>query len=361
MGDTRPGCYGFAMNSSEGATALLNGPRGRRLCLALVDGARLSYLGAFHRNDDEPALRSLARELEAAISATDLTAISSTTDELALLGALSQSVDAAKYWQEPDDEDRFLSHPEIYNLLEPVAQSVADSPAAQWWSTGVDIDGQQHTEWVDGHGGGAPPLSGSREELAGWRLATDEDEERSKTRPEDPSASFSGNWWSTPIPSRLICTTRGLPGLGAVNLVLTEDSFGWTRARCWPIRPNRPVTIFEIWTQDDWVDLVGRYPLNVSRSRRHDWWKATGLASAWLIPDWVAVASDYDAVHLTVNGYLTTAGRALPVVDSCHTVLAGWDPDQTIWLTDSLTGSGAPTEWHVDQAGHVRVIAGPST
>ncbi|MEO7124431.1 MAG: hypothetical protein ABI400_15220 [Lacisediminihabitans sp.] len=60
------------------------------------------------------------------------------------------------------------------------------------------------------------------------------------------------------------------------------------------------------------------------------------------------MASDYDAVHLTVLGYLTTAGRALPVRDS-HTVLAGWNPDETYWLTDVLAESGAPSEWRRDE------------
>jgi len=46
-------------------------------------------------------------------------------------------------------------------------------------------------------------------------------------------------------------------------------------------------------------------------SRRHDWWRVTGSAGAWMIPDWVAVAADYDAVHLTVGGYLTTAEPCL--------------------------------------------------
>ena len=348
------------MSWSEGTTALLNGPRGRRLCLALIGAARLPRSRPLFRRDSEPDLGSLAADLEAAVSATDLTAISSITDELALLGALSQSVRAAMYWQEPDDEDRILSRPEIYDLLEPVARSVSGSPAARWWSTGVHLTGQQYTEAVNGPRSGPPPLSGSREQLDNWRLAAEEDEKRSKTRPEDLSAMYSGSWWSTPFPSRLVCTTRGLPGLGAVELVLAEDSSEPRETRCWPLQPNLPARILDLRTPEDWVDLVARYPLDVSRSRRHDWWRTTGTASAWLIPDWVAVALDYDAIHLTVHGYLTTAGRALPVLDAC-TVLAGWNPDQTFWLTDILTQSGAPTEWSIKQDGHGGMIARPAT
>ena len=71
--------------------------------------------------------------------------------------------------------------------------------------------------------------------------------------------------------------------------------------------------------------LAGRYPVEVSKSRRHDWWRATGWAGRWFIPGFAAAAADYDAVHLSIAGYLTTAGRALSVNDG-RTVRAGWDP-----------------------------------
>jgi hypothetical protein len=90
--------------------------------------------------------------------------------------------------------------------------------------------------------------------------------------------------------------------------------------------------------------MVGRYPVDVSKSRRHDWWRVTGWAGRWLIPDFGGVAADYDAVHLSIAGYLTTAGRALSV-DDARTVLAGWDPDQTFWLTEVLTSAGPPNSW----------------
>jgi hypothetical protein len=93
---------------------------------------------------------------------------------------------------------------------------------------------------------------------------------------------------------------------------------------------------------------VDRYPLDVTGSRRHDWWRVTGWAGRWLIPDYAAAAADWDAVHLSVAGYLTTAGIALPVGDGARTMLAGWDPDATGWLADVLTGTGALEDWRAD-------------
>jgi hypothetical protein len=51
------------------------------------------------------------------------------------------------------------------------------------------------------------------------------------------------------------------------------------------------------------------------------------------MPRWPAVARDWDGVHLSVAGYLATAGRALPV-GAARTLLGGWNPDETYWLAD---------------------------
>lgn len=85
----------------------------------------------------------------------------------------------------------------------------------------------------------------------------------------------------------------------------------------------------------------------MSASRRHDWYRTTGRAGAWCIPDWAAVAQDWDAVHVSVAGYLTTATRALDLADgTTATMLAGWNPDQTWWLTDAVTTTTAqPEHW----------------
>ena len=139
-------------------------------------------------------------------------------------------------------------------------------------------------------------------------------------------------------------TRRALDGLGSVGLVLEEDGFGELEARVIPVTARSGIRVFEILTPDDWVALVTRYPLDVSLSRRHDWWRITDLDGAWFIPDWQAAAEDFDVVHLSVTGYLRIAGRAL-AAGSARTVLAGWNPDESFWLTDALETGSAPTDW----------------
>jgi hypothetical protein len=322
---------------------LLAGPRGRRLCWCLLDpgdqGAwSLAWAGAVH---GDPA--TLARALAACAASTDLDAAVTHADQVCLLAALAELVDDAQYWGEPDAIDSALSAQAARDALLPVAGAVTVAPAAQWWPSLIAISSQQYVEWPDEYGG-PPVLAGTAAELATWRTATVEDELSARKRPEDPSASWSGHWWSAPVPSLLPSTTRSLPGLGAVGLALEEDGFGQRRARCWPVEPRPGAQIFEITGPEDWTSLVRRYPIDVSRSRRHDWWRATGWAGKWLIPDFAAAAADYDGIHLSVTGYLATAGRALDVNDG-RTVMAGWDPDQTFWLTDTLTSSEPATDW----------------
>ncbi|GAA1124967.1 hypothetical protein GCM10009670_15550 [Citricoccus alkalitolerans] len=47
-----------------------------------------------------------------------------------------------------------------------------------------------------------------------------------------------------------------------------------------------------------------------------------------------------DAVHMTAMAYLSSANRALHVNTDISTVIAGWNSDTTIWLTD------AAREWY---------------
>ncbi len=72
-----------------------------------------------------------------------------------------------------------------------------------------------------------------------------------------------------------------------------------------PVEASRP-------DRSDVVRWSVTHPLDVTRSRDQYWPDVTGGHKPWFIPDWLAVSRDYDAVHLSVLAYLSTAGRALP-------------------------------------------------
>jgi hypothetical protein len=336
-----------------GATAedILSGPRGRQICWELIDADRdaeawtVAWL-AFHRGN----LADHLTELVAVVEMTDLAAVTATASEVALLPALAMTTQLAAYWQEPDPSDLALEHEVVREALLPLARAVSEAPAAAWWATPMAPVSQHRTEWP-GVDDDPRPLSGAAGKLADWRANTLEHERSAATLPQDPAASYSGHWWSAPCLAQLADTSRAVPGIGAVGLVLVEDSHGWAEAWCRPVTQTRDAAVYEITGPQSWAELVERYPLDVSKSRRHDWWRVSGWAGRWLAPDFTAVASDYDAIHLTALGYLTTAGLALPAGDA-RTILAGWAPDATYWLADVLEYSGPATHWR-------RVDCGP--
>lgn len=313
------------------ADALLAGPRGRSLCVNLLDD-RLTAPGGQVR----PA---------ADLSGTPL-------DGSALLAGLVAAVDVSSYWRKPDAEDQGFADEGARGALRPVAEAVAAAaaglPDVRWWTEPIDSSRQRYTQFLDRDPSPEPLLTGAAEFTAAWLADTRDDEQSAGDRPEDPAAQYGGQWWSTPTPSRLLVTTRGLPALGAVGLALVEDGLGWQSARCWPVAPQDGARVYEIGGPGQWADLVDRYPLDVSKAHRHDWWQATGWAGRWLIPDYAAVADDWDAVHVSVAGYLTTAGIAIPAAGGARTMLAGWDPDATWWLNDVLSFTSPSEDWRED-------------
>ena len=272
-----------------------------------------------------------------------------------LLDALVASVDEARYWQPPDDADVLLADPEVAALLAPVAEAVAQAPAASWWAEGLCRSDQHVVGWPWEGETVQPSVTGARSGLLQWRTGTlAADEEAAQDQPIDPAEAPSGAWWSTPVFASVPVSARARPGVAAdraapVGLLLVEDATLWETARSWPVDVPDGARVHEIDGPAAWVALVERFPLDVSSLRRGVWWEASARDDGWAIPDWAAVAEAFDAVHLTVDGYLSTAGRALPVeLDGrpTRTLLGGWDPDATWWLTEILPPLGRLTDWH---------------
>ena len=338
---------------------LLGGPRGRRFCLGVLTATQPEIWTLAARAAQYPQDQGLSSELAGALRSPASVSGAESAGGEALLAGLTEAVDAARYWQQPDETDALLAQPAIRWALGPVAHALANSLAA-WWGPGfLDRDRQCFVQWTDERIGQPPDPRGAAIKLADWKAAALADERQSAKRPKNPAANWGGWWWSTPRPSELLTTTRSMPELGATGLLLVEDGLGWKRATVWPLVTRPDSRVYEIDGPAAWTWLAARYPMDVSLSKRHDWWRTTGIAGPWLVPDWSAVAADYDGVHLTLWGYLTTAGLALAARPSAgpsvavleRTVLAGWDPDETYWLNDVLTPGAAPSDWRGDGSG----------
>ena len=256
--------------------------------------------------------------------------------------------DSARYWQEADGSDVLAATDELDAPLRRIAEHVAASAHAAWWSEPVAEDSQWQVEWDDAppHVIMADPVTWLRterdliveEELVAWR-----------ERPTRVTADWSGAWWSCP-PPELPSTARALVDGSPSGLWCVEDSLGWKAADAGRLRAPAGLRICEIDSAEAWADLCARYPIEVTAQRRHDWYRATGRDGAWVIPDWASVADEYDAVHLQVQAYLSPAGTAIPVAERTATVIAGWGPDQTSWFTPNVRYLDETARWTLDES-----------
>lgn len=350
------------------AGGLVGTVRGRRLCYELAQrtdngdevrramsslahqvheqrgdlGRSVSYLFAENAGRSArqvPATRSLAAALSNAASAM-------TWRPSDLLAALSDTVTSAMYWQPPHAEDVVLARTRISTALLPIAEVVLGEPSARWWSTPLDRDAQIHTRFEPAPVTD-PPLGTAAERLDRWRDEI-EDQERTtaRHRARHPLSLTGGRWWVTPALAGLDITTRALAEAGSASLWLTEDEMGWESANLVTCTVDPAARVLEIDGPGAWASLVATYPLYVTASRAPNWWGAVDAREGdWLIPEWSAVAADYDGVHVTVQAWLMTSGQTVAVGPRASTTLAGWDPDATWWLTDGPRPADAGHRW----------------
>lgn len=308
---------------------LLAGPRGRRLLLDLLLDDRETW---------RPELESLsARDLAARLAPLPLPRLT----EGSLIRALSVRVGQALYWQPQEPFETVLAAPPVVDALRHVAADVASSPLTDWWWSTMSSSQAQVT-WADDDAPPAPVLGHPAAALQDDVVLRTQMEDAASTTPfpDAPADDASGAWWSTP--SRCVPTSsRRLSDGSPVGLWCEEDGDGAVRAVVRGVHVPDDTHVLEIRSPEDWADLCRRHPLVVTRSVRHDWFCTTGRDGAWVMPDWAAVAADgVDGVHLPVASYLALAGRAIEVDDGVASVVAGWNPDETFWLS-GLTPAGS--------------------
>jgi hypothetical protein len=165
----------------------------------------------------------------------------------------------------------------------------------------------------------------------------------------------SSQWWSVPLSPDTLVTARAHRG-SSLLLLAAEDDLGRTQAVVHDVVAPPGLRVFEVDGAEDWRRLVERAPLDVTVSRRSTWGTATG-SGPLLLPDWSALADEFDVVHLTVDGYLDAAGVFIPVLGG-RTLIAGFDPDAALWLAPRPEVSGSAlvhrvdAHWPVDGPGH---------
>lgn len=378
----------MAVDFAARAAGLVAGPRGRALCAAAIGldshvllrtlGVPLSAstrkLIAWGDHDQPgrppPGGAELDRRatdgsggvvavIDRRLADFDLAALGETRNEVALLGPLS---DAVSCWAFTDDEvQAAVVLGDGAEALVPVAEALARAPGAAWWWDPAPAEGHRWVAWSY-QPPGPPPLGRTAEGLRTWHDNDTSAEARAAEMvpfpPTGTGPRYSGMWWSAPRAAGILGTTRAVGELPAAALALSEDEGGYEAAEIWDIGVDPSVEVYEVDSPEAWWALVDTWPREVTLSRRHDWWRWTGSGGPWLLPDWTQVAEHYDGVHLSVAAHLQASYRALPVSRGANTCIAGWDPDETIWLRDACRS--ATLVAHLEEGFVARILPQPA-
>jgi hypothetical protein len=224
--------------------------------------------------------------------------------------------------------------------LVPVAEMLLSCPAARSWWRPLVRDDQRILAFeaeaflgkdLRGAIADATTLHKSRNAA---NLRTAADEER-RQRDEAKGTRYGAYWWSTPslvLRSVSVGPFEGVPTIELLDFIDSGSMSG--RATVTGFGTDPTASIYEVKGAGDWASLVERYPMDATGTHDGEWRYWGGVRGPWLLPDWDKVSRDYAGIHVTIGGYLTSSGRALSVGDS-YTMLAGWVPDGTQWLTDA--------------------------
>ena len=139
------------------------------------------------------------------------------------------------------------------------------------------------------------------------------------------------------------------------DLILAWELFPGPITR-WRLPVRTDVRLWTVDDPSDWVRLVESYP-KVAPGE-HLGWELPGpnqdLAAIGelcavenqhaaraapvrhVLPDWGAVARDYDGVYLSWSGFLTVEGLVCDLSDGGVTMLRYWGSERTLWLRDTF-------------------------
>jgi hypothetical protein len=167
-------------------------------------------------------------------------------------------------------------------------------------------------------------------------------------------------WWNDESPSepgRVVATmTAPFPEIHDQLFAFSDE--GIDRLSRWELPVRDGARVFEINRPADWLTLVERYPQMIEGGDSFAWHlpghpqseypqdelrrleeishghAARTHASPVYLLDNVAAASDYDGIHLTWAGVLTTEAFISDVPGGGVTMLVLWERERTCWFND---------------------------
>ena len=193
-----------------------------------------------------------------------------------------------------------------------LAREILAYPDTAWWFSPMDTENQI---WVS------------------------EDRNPPSEQPGEPAwihSDIRQDMWAF-VTSTYIEDTASM--LAAVDLQICDVGYGYGNGYAgppyavWGMKAAPEARVFEVDSPHAWHELCMKYTRRM-RFPLHDYDLLdldTLDVHSYLEPDWAKVRKDWDAVHLTLGGLLTSHQVAVES-DAGWTYQYGWDTEQTWWL-----------------------------
>ena len=256
----------------------------------------------------------------------------------------------------PDDEALWVLTALAADELEPVAETLIASDAASRWWNEVDRGDQRLLQWnTEAAFMGADLRGVVHDAMVAARADNHvrlehKVSEAERARDRAKNIRHGAWWWSAPYFDVNCWSVGPVGGMPTVELFDFVDGSRESRADgaiVWRVEIDPAARVFEVMRPADWQELVARFPTDVTGTHDGEWRDWGGVAGPWRLPDWERVMEQYDAVHVSVGGYVSSCGLALEV-DNGYTMLAGWVPDSTLWLADMAVSANRLGTWSGD-------------
>lgn len=225
----------------------------------------------------------------------------------ALLEHVGAVVEGFAYGTYSEWREVAIGRPGLPASYRRVEENISKVASIGWWWSPVDLTRQA---WFG--------PAGAFENSKSSRL---------EDRDDDPNL-----WWVEPwgafMTSRLLGSGQSVSSICRDgHMVVDEEAINADV----PIYFDASRKIFEVSCAREWVNLVERFPMQLKRGRMRPWSQWTGYDGPWVVPDWPSVAEEFDGVHVQLGAVLSSSYRRLHV-ENGSTMLAGWNPDSTLWL-----------------------------
>ena len=183
--------------------------------------------------------------------------------------------------------------------LEPLARAILAQPEAAWWFGPLDRGAQLSAMKSTGMSAPEPPIVPNRSPSEWERYA------------QKPT-------WGLYTSTEMAGTSAFLAGSVACSGDLGPLVYPVARYR---LTVDPTARIFRVDGPAAWHRLCLTYPAS----------EPGGLLGGLIVPDFAAVAREWDAVHLALGGLLTAEQVRVDGLAGA-TELQGWDIEQTVWL-----------------------------